>query len=65
MELREPCVHARIARFLTSDELALISDETKTAAAKLDVLAKRKLLIGLVSPSETTAAQVLATLNLH
>eukprot|EP00434_Breviolum_minutum_P027397 symbB.v1.2.024216.t1/scaffold2274.1/size83574/1 len=52
---RQNC--SSFSRFLTSDELALISDETKTAAAKLDVLAKRMLLIGLVSPSETTAAQ--------
>ena len=60
---RQNC--SSFSRFLTSDEPALIKDETKTAAAKLDVLAKRMLLIGLVSPSETTAAQVLATLNLH
>lgn len=53
------------SRFLTSGDLAVIADETKTTAAKLDCLAKRMLLIGLVSPSETTAAQVLASLNLH
>ena len=49
------------SRYLTSAEADLLQDDTKTVAAKVDTLARRMWLIGLVSPSEMTAAQVLAT----
>ena len=53
------------SKYLTGAEVDLLGDATKTIAAKVDTLAKRMFLIGLVSPSETTAAHVLATLNLQ